>query len=428
VPFPQLGPTGYIIPSDSDILAGVCTDLQAAFGGNLNLDPANTITLSTPQGQLANSLAAIISDCFAQFLTIVPQVDPLYAQGRMQDAIGYIYFMTRFPAKPTLVTATCNGTEGTIIPSGSTTVAIDGAGNLYSCPAGATIGSGSMVSGVTFSNQTPGETPYVGPMSIYQSIAGWSSITSAIQSELGNNVETQQEFEARRSASVGINSNGSLEAILASILACYQGLACACAENPSAAPVVIQGVTLPANSIYISVAQVGGSLSAAVGILIAQAIYAKKASGSPYAVADGSGNPKFIPAGGSATTPFYATDPISGQLSPIGFAEAVQTPLNFVITLAAATNPPSTAQALAAQAINNAFTGADGQAPVGSQIGGVVYQSRFYKGLATLLPDVAILGVQIYTGVTPPVAGSGYSQAFDLNQIPIQGNMTVALV
>jgi hypothetical protein len=123
VPSPVLGPTGFIVPQESAILIGVQADYNAAFGGNLN--PA----LNTPQGQLATSESAVIADANAQFLAITNGIDPAYASGRMQDAIGRIYFMTRIAAASTVVTATCNGLPGTILPIGAK--AVDQAGNIY---------------------------------------------------------------------------------------------------------------------------------------------------------------------------------------------------------------------------------------------------------------------------------------------------------
>ncbi|QHJ83354.1 MAG: hypothetical protein [Caudoviricetes sp.] len=89
VPAASLTDAGFVAPSQQDILTGVITDISAALGGNAN--PA----LNTPQGQLATSETAIIGDCNDQLLALANGVDPRNATGRMQDAIGYIYYMTR---------------------------------------------------------------------------------------------------------------------------------------------------------------------------------------------------------------------------------------------------------------------------------------------------------------------------------------------
>ena len=68
VPTPTLGANGFIAPAESAILTGVEQDIQAAFGGNLNMSPA------TPQGQLASSLAALIGNVNNLFLLYTPIV------------------------------------------------------------------------------------------------------------------------------------------------------------------------------------------------------------------------------------------------------------------------------------------------------------------------------------------------------------------
>src|SRR6185437_4365629 len=139
VPDIQFTPTGLVLPTDSAILGGVQSDQQRAFGGNLSL------SLSSPQGQLAQALTAIISDKNAQIAEIVNQVDPANAAGVMQDAIGAIYFMQRIAASGTLVAGTCNGLAGTVIPQGA--IAQDTAGNQYALLSAVTIASSGNVIG-----------------------------------------------------------------------------------------------------------------------------------------------------------------------------------------------------------------------------------------------------------------------------------------
>ena len=74
-------PEGVVLPTDAEILAGRQSDIDSAFGGAVNP------SLSTPQGQIASSDTAIISDKNSAIAYIANQVDPLYAEGRFQDAI-----------------------------------------------------------------------------------------------------------------------------------------------------------------------------------------------------------------------------------------------------------------------------------------------------------------------------------------------------
>ena len=78
-------PNGITLPAESAVLAGELADMNAAFGGGMST------SLSSPQGQLAQSLAAIIGDKNNQIALVVNQVNPDTSDGRFQDAIGRIY-------------------------------------------------------------------------------------------------------------------------------------------------------------------------------------------------------------------------------------------------------------------------------------------------------------------------------------------------
>lgn len=211
VPAPALGLKGFIAPAESAILAGVQADLNAAFGGDLN--PG----LTTPQGQLAQSLTAIIGDANDQFLALANGIDPAFADGRMQDAIARIYFIERNPAQATVVTATCSGLTGAVIPVGAK--AQDSSGNLYLCTDGGTIPVTGSID-LTFACTTTGPIACpIGALSlIYQAIPGWDSVTNAAAGVIGRDVESRADFELRRQQSVAINAQGSLAAIRAEVL------------------------------------------------------------------------------------------------------------------------------------------------------------------------------------------------------------------
>lgn len=465
VPIPTFGPTGFIAPSEAAILAGTMADMNAAFGGGLNQG------LTTPQGQLATSLAAIIGDCNNQFLALAAGVDPQYAQGRMQDAIGNIYFMSRIAATSTQVLGTCRGTVGTVIPGG-VPVAQDAAGNLYTCPGG-TIPSGGTLA-LVFSNQATGPNTFIGPLAIYQVTPGWDSILTPALVSMGAAVESAQAFEARRAASVALNANGSLGAIQAAVLATTPPPSSAyLVDNPLPAAVTIGGLTIPANSVYIAV--VGGSAAA-----IAQAIWTKKDLGCSYApsamfTASAAGTLLTVSAvssgslavgqtvsgsgistgvtiaslgtgvGGIGTynlssnvgtvaseamtsaTTVYVQD--TSYVAPfptyaVSFTVPVTTPINIAVTLAAASNPPANALALLQNGTTGlvmAFSGADGGVPVAA-IGATVYASRFFQTINQILPGINILSVLVGTG-TPTQT----SQLLNINQFPSIGTITLVL-
>lgn len=188
VPAATFSDIGLSVPDEKDILDGRLSDLDDALGGGMSK------TLTTPQGQIAMSETAIIADKNDQLLSIVNGINPDYAAGRFQDAIGRIYFIDRIAAQGTTVTAIATGLVGTVIPAGST--AQDEAGYIYISLAAATIPGSQSVS-IVFQNQTPG--PIACPAgslnTIYRAVTGWSGITNPAAGVPGNDVETRSNFE-----------------------------------------------------------------------------------------------------------------------------------------------------------------------------------------------------------------------------------------
>lgn len=368
VPAPVLGPRGFIIPDDAAILAGVLADMNAAFGGNLNL------ALNTPQGQLASSMTAIISAAYQTFLYYTTQVDPAYAQGRMQDAIARIYFLERLPAQPTYVQCVCVGASGTVIPPGA--LAADTGGNIYACSSGGSIPVGGSVT-LQFQNIVTGPIacPAGSLTSIYQAITGWDTINNPDDGVLGNDAESRGAFEARRAASVERNSIGSLPSVLGAVLSVNGVDDAYVTENSTGSPVTIGGYTLAANSIY--VAAVGGT-----DLDVATAIWSRKAPGCAY----------------NGNTTVTVTDDSAGYVTPyptysVTFERPIPLRIYFSVTLVDNPFIPSDANVQIQNAIINAFSGVDGGDR--AVIGGDVLASRFYAPVASLGPWAKIQSLYV---------------------------------
>ena len=366
VPSPTFGPQGFIPPAETAVLAGVTADLNAAFGGNLNPSPA------TPQGQMATSLAAMIGAVNDQFLLYTNLVDPALSSGRMQDAIGRFYFLSRIPSAPTVVAALCIGQTGVSIPSGALAQATDG--NVYVCTAGDTFPASGQLT-LPFACQVPGPIACSAGMltTIYQAIPGWDSISNPTAGVLGNLVETAQAFEARRSASVAQNSLGWLAGVVGAVWAVPGVLSVFAAENDTNSPASFGGVTLNANSIYVCVE--GGAAQA-----VARAIWTHKSPGCPYT--------------GDTLEIVYDTNPLYQPPYPaysVYFETAKNLPFVVAVSIANNAQVPSNAATLVSQAIVNAFAGVDGGPR--AAIGAAQFASRYYATIAALWPGVRIVSI-----------------------------------
>lgn len=353
VPEVSFGADGFVAPPDSEILVGVQEDFQAAFGGALNFSTSGgSATNPTPQGQLAASIAAIIGYVYSTFLYYTTQTDPAYAQGRMQDAIGRIYFIERLPAEPTTVACVCSGIVGTVIPGGSQSpnlqpaTAQDQQGNTYQCVQGGVIPASGQVT-LTFSNLVPGPIPCpAGTLNlINQAIPGWDSIDNPQDGVLGQDVESRAAFEDRRALSVAQNSVGPTSAILGAVLNVAGVVDGYVVDNPTNGTLTFGGVNLPPNSIYVGVA--GGS-----GAAVAQAIWKHKPPGCSYYPGNTSAvvqdpNPAYEGNGPSYTVVWETPTPLA---------------VYFSVDIVPSAAVPANAQALIANAIVAAFAG-NGGAP-----------------------------------------------------------------
>lgn len=438
VPAASLTAQGFSAPLESEILAGVWADLQAAFGGELNE------ALSTPQGQLAQSLAAIIGDANDQLLELFNGVDPALAAGRFQDAIARIYFIERNPALPTTVVATCSGLTGTTIPLGAK--AQDQSGNLYLCiEAGVIPVSGSI--DLSFACATAGPIPCPSGFlsAIYQALPGWDSITNASDGVEGRDVESRADFELRRQQSVALNAQGSIASILAAVLNTTGVLDAYAAENPMGSAggasfnASIAGTTMTVSSVAsgtlgvgqmvagasVAVGQeivalgsgVGGTgtyilsyaqtvsseamTSAAGGVpMTAHSILVSAYGGTDQAVGEAIWSRKAPGCDYNGTTSVTVQDTANYQPPYpsylVSFYRPTPTAVKFSVTMQSNAQVPSNAVDLVRAAMLAAFNGADGGPR--ARIGSAIFASRFYSAVAALGSWALIYSIQVGVG------------------------------
>jgi hypothetical protein len=367
---------GFIAPTGPAILAGVEADVNAAFGSNLDFN------LNTPQGQLASSWGAIIANADQIFVYYSNQVDPAFASGRFQDAIGRIYAMTRLPAIATSLNVTCLGLTGAVIPLGS--LVQDPAGNVYSSSGSATIGASGTV-GVTFICTVAGPIGIPSSVSIFQAVAGWDSAL-VISGVVGQDVENRTQFEQRRLASVAGNSFGAVGSIIGAVAAVpgvvdYYGQ-----DNATGANLVIGDITIPPGSFYIAVA--GGDPTA-----VAEAIFSKKAPGAGMV--------------GNTTVTVYDTNPLLSVPVPYQITYEIPADLQimFAIQIANSAQVPPDAGTLIQNAVIAAFAGEDGGPR--ARIGSTLYATRYVAPINALGAWGQVTSIQIGSPNTPGAVITG---------------------
>lgn len=357
VPAIQWNPTGLIVPPEPSILAGAIADINAAFGGNLN--PA----LNTPQGQLASALTAIIANANASIANLVNGINPPTSSSPLQDAIGYLYFMTRNAGTATVVTLTCIGLAGTVIPVGAQ--AQDTSGNIYICTAQVTIPIGGSIT-TTFANSQIG--PIACPANtvttIYQAIPGWDTVNNIGAGVVGSNVETPAAFEFRRQQTVSANAQGSVQAVYGAVFNLPGVIDAYVYENATSAAVLVGATSysVAKNSLYVAVS--GGVQQA-----IANAIWTKKSPGCGTV-------------GNTASTVTDTNYSLPQPSYTINYNTPTNVPIYFAVTLASNTGLPGNYKTLIQNAIIAQFNGVTGAAR--ARIGSTILASNFYGPILAL--------------------------------------------
>jgi uncharacterized phage protein gp47/JayE len=365
VPQIQFTENGLIIPTADQVLTGVLQDFNTAFGGGLSLN------LTTPQGQLATSLAAIITAKNNEIAYITNQVDPQYSAGFFQDAIGNIYFITRKPGTSTQVVCVIVGLENTVIPVN--TLAKDTVGNVYAFILPVIIpASGTTLA--TLENIVPGKIACA-PNTltvIFQSVIGWDSINNPAAGIPGTFVETRAQFEFRRQQSVAVNALGTVGAIRGAVFEIINIQDVYVVDNPTGAPIMIGTVTLVAHSVFVCAYAI--QWTAALELQVATAIWLKKDLGCDYN-------------GDTTVTVYDGVYPYE-----VTFQEAAELQIYFTVNITNSAALPNNIVQLIQNAIFQSFD---------EKIGALIYASSYYGAILGVDSTIQIQSVFVGAAANP---------------------------
>ena len=356
-----------------------------------------------------------MQDKNSQLLFLANMFNPETAEGIYQDALAKIYFLTRQPARSTVVPCTCTGLPGTVIPgigSDAPALAKDADGNVLICQTGGTIPqSGSIV--LEFACQVPGsiEIRRGTVTSIVRTIPGWDTVFNESDGITGQNVESRASFESRRYASVAKNARSVSAAVYANV-GDLDGVLDVCVrENKTSAPLEVQGVTLKPHSIYVAV------VGSATDSDIAEAIYARCSAGCDY----------------NGNTSVTVTDPVTGAVETVLFERPESLPVGIQVTIRKNASMPSNVEELIKTAVVAEFYGetADACGNTGQRvhIGDTVYASRFYSAvLGTGVTDLVSIKIAAPVGEGSPTWGDYITINIDEAPTLVSDNVTVNIL
>jgi uncharacterized phage protein gp47/JayE len=205
--------TGYNLKTIDDILASIRTRQQALFGAAFAAQLDTSVV-----GQLNGVFANEMADLWLLGQSVWRSRYPSTATGVSLDLVAQETGATRLPATSSTVTLTFSGSNGTIVPVG-TVVAVDGSGAQFQTTEAGTI-SGGTVDLEAEALETGAVLAPAGTLTVMVSaIAGVTSVTNALDAELGTDIETDAAFRLRRSQLLRQSGSGTVAAIRADVRA-----------------------------------------------------------------------------------------------------------------------------------------------------------------------------------------------------------------
>lgn len=351
------------VPSLEATLSGVWDLLKSAFGQDLNT------SMNTPQGQLATSLSAILTDERNQWVSYLNQSDPRFAQGRWQDAIGYIYFLEKKLGTRSYDMLTLVGLSGTMVRQGAQFG--DTAGNQWFTTGDTVIGGdGRATISIMCEKEGPIEAAPNTITVIIKALTGLDRVYNEAAAVIGRKAESRLDFEARRKESVAANSKNMIASVQGAVSGLNDVLDVYVVDNFETAAKTVgkTNYKLIQNSLLVSVA--GGSDQE-----IAKAILEKGGTGCSFngntevTYLDNENFPERPPA--------YKVKFLRPKIKPIYFQVMLEdiSVMTFIEQQAIKT------------AILNALTNGDGRA----RIAGTIVASRYIAKIA------AAVGLSIIT-------------------------------
>lgn len=384
--------TGFSVDDISDVRGAVAQAWKRAFKSDgkaeLNTEP------ETPAGQIIDSQTASITQKDSEILYLANMLNPLKATGIFQDALAEIYFLQRKPAIASSAVIKCTGLPGTVIPV-SAQIMSTADDTVWQNTEAQTIGSDGTCECV-FECQSAGLiSAAAGTLSrINTMVAGWDTAVNPRAATVGQNAETQGAFEARRYASVGLNSRGTIAAVYARVANCSNVVSCIVRENKTNMPIEIDGYYLKAHSVFVSV--VGGSDED-----IAEAIYNSCSAGCDY----------------NGNTTVAVTDSATGAGEKVTFYRPDEYDVYVKVTLAGKDSLPDEYQKTVKKAVYDNFYGESAATIGGDPIlrvapGDTVLASRF-------IPSVLDSGISQVVKIQVSADGQSWSETA---YMPITGN------
>jgi len=225
--------------TDAGFVAKTLEDVEAGFVAQqrANIDPGIDTSQFGLIGQLNGIMAAEVAELWELGEALYDAMDPDKATGQSQDALYSLTNSLREDATVSRVVCTVVLAASTSIPALTAVASVLGNGaarftnsvamaNATGSPATLQVPFEAMATGPTIAN--------AGTLTVRDTlITGWTSITNALDAELGSDIESDAAYRQRRTDELAAQGGGTVAGIRADLLGLSTVLAASVIENTS---------------------------------------------------------------------------------------------------------------------------------------------------------------------------------------------------
>jgi len=223
--------------TDAGFVAKTLQDIEASFVAQqrANIDPAIDTSQFGLIGQLNGIMASEIAELWELGENLYDSMDPDQVSGDAQDQLYSLTNSLREPATSSRVVCTVVLAAGTSIPALTAVASVVGNAAARFTNVTAMINAG----GSPATLEIPFAAIETGPIAANAGtltqrdtlITGWTSITNALDAELGTDIESDAAYRARRQDELAAQGGGTVAGIRADILQLDTVLAATVLEN-----------------------------------------------------------------------------------------------------------------------------------------------------------------------------------------------------
>jgi len=204
--------SGYLHKRLIDIKGSLETAAKGAFGDGVKTSPKSFV------GLLIGVFSEALAEVWEQLQIAYWMLDPNSAEGVLLDNLAYIIGLTRLPATPSITSVIVNGSNGTLIPSG-TQIAQAQTGEIFETIADVVIPAlGATTVDVRSINKGAIEASSGSLTVKVTAVSGWDSVSNAEDALQGRAVESDSELRVRMRTSLQVAGFATVGAILSKIL------------------------------------------------------------------------------------------------------------------------------------------------------------------------------------------------------------------